>query len=405
MPGRRKIFPSNTPAGQHIMSIIPITTAAGYNPKTIDSLILPIAPQAVFRTRYAPEGKAAPALLPAEALAELEQHPAAAAIELDGPGDPLATLETTLDVLARLKERRPDLPVHLTTLGLGGAAAAPALAEAGLDGVTLLIDTMDPATADKLYAWIRPGKRTVPLAESVELLLEQQAGSVRALAEAGIPVTLRTTLYPGLNAHQAVTIAETMSELGATAMVLRPFAGSSEKNSPPATTRTHMEQISRLTGRSLPTTFPEIAVENCGCDCGPVCGSGTTCGCSAAPVLPGTLPRPTAARPRVAVASATGMEVDLHLGQAKTLLIYGPREDGLTCLIETRPAPEPGSGEDRWDRLAETLNDCFALLAAAAGERPRQLLAEQGIRVLLTEDNIEGTVDVLYGGGKKGKCK
>ena len=107
----------------------------------------------------------------------------------------------------------------------------------------------------------------------------------------------------------------------------------------------------------------------------------------------------------MAVVSSGGMDVDLHLGQAKTLLIYGPREDGLTCLLETRQAPPAGSGEDRWDQLAATLHDCFALLAASAGERPRAVLAGHGIRVLLTEDNIEGSVDVLYGGGKKKKCK
>ena len=107
----------------------------------------------------------------------------------------------------------------------------------------------------------------------------------------------------------------------------------------------------------------------------------------------------------MAVVSGSGMDVDLHLGQAKTILIYGPREDGLTCLLETRQAPAAGSGEGRWDELASTLHDCFALLAASAGERPREVLGGHGIRVLLTEDNIEGTVDVLYGGGKQKKCK
>jgi nitrogen fixation protein NifB len=31
------------------------------------------------------------------------------------------------------------------------------------------------------------------------------------------------------------------------------------------------------------------------------------------------------------------------------------------------------------------------------------VLAERGITVLVTDDEIEGTVDVLFGGGKKGK--
>jgi nitrogen fixation protein NifB len=74
--------------------------------------------------------------------------------------------------------------------------------------------------------------------------------------------------------------------------------------------------------------------------------------------------------------------------------------------LASRNTPAAGSGTSRWQALAdECLFDCFALLAANAGENPQKVLAEQGIKVLLTEENIEGTVDVLYGGGKKKKCK
>jgi nitrogen fixation protein NifB len=119
------------------------------------------------------------------------------------------------------------------------------------------------------------------------------------------------------------------------------------------------------------------------------------------------LPKPTKERPNVAVVSSNGIEVDLHLGQADKLLIYGPRtSDGLPSLLTVRNAPEAGTGSSRWETLArECLIDCFALLAAKAGENPQKVLAELGIKILLTEDNIEGLVDVLYGGGKKHQCK
>jgi len=97
------------------------------------------------------------------------------------------------------------------------------------------------------------------------------------------------------------------------------------------------------------------------------------------------------------------MDIDLHLGQASRLLIYGPRADGLVCLLETRPAPSPGTGGSRWQELALILSDCFALLTAAAGDVPRETLNRKGINVLITDGEIEGTVDVLYGGGKKNK--
>lgn len=392
------------------MTVIPISNAPGFAAQTgdpaIHSLRLPVAPLAFCRMRHAPETKAGQALNAAEVLAEVGRHEGLAQVELDGPGDPLASMAATLATVALLRQHRPDLTIGLTTVGIGGHEHAAELAAAGVNSITLLIETLDAATAEQLYAWIRPGKKTIPLKQVVPLLLEEQARAVPALAAAGMAVCVRTTVCPGINAHQIVTIAETMAELGATAMELVPLVADPQQDKAPvAPTRVHMEQIAKLTSRFLPTTSQQVEAEVCGCDCGPRCGTGTSCGCGAKPVAQVPLPTPSSERPRVAVASVTGMDVDLHLGQAKTLLIYGPREDGLVCLQGTRQAPEAGSGESRWEQLADTLHDCFALLAASAGQRPREVLAGRGIRVILTEENIEGTVDVLYGGGKRQKCK
>ncbi len=114
-------------------------------------------------------------------------------------------------------------------------------------------------------------------------------------------------------------------------------------------------------------------------------------------------PAPTPEKPNVAVLSSSGVEVDLHLGKAGKIMIYGPREDGLACLLEIRDAPAPGGGAARWRDLAELIDDCFVLLAAQAGETPRQILAEHRIPVLITADRIEGLVESLFGGAKKTK--
>ena len=97
------------------------------------------------------------------------------------------------------------------------------------------------------------------------------------------------------------------------------------------------------------------------------------------------------------------MDVDLHLGHATQVLVYGPREDGLACLLGSRYLPEPGSGSSRWEALAGILDDCFVILTASAGDKPREILSRLGLSVLITDGSIDGTVDVLYGGGKKGK--
>ena len=392
------------------MTVIPLSSSPGFaaaaHAAEPPGCTLPVAPQAVCRVRYARENQTRQALNPSEVVAEIDRYPGLTRVELDGPGDPLASMATTLATLTVLRQHRPEVTIDLTTVGLQAAERAAELAAAGVARVTLLVDTLDAATAERLYAWIRPGKKNIPLPEAVPVLLDAQARAVPALAAVGLAVTIRTTVYPGVNAHQIPALAETLAELGATALHLVPFLPDPGRtDGPPPATRVHMEELAKLTNRFVPTTSLVMDVADCGCDCGPRCGTGTTCGCGAiAPVQAG-LPKPTRERTRVAVASGTGMAVDLHLGQARTLLIYGPREDGLTCLLETRLTPDPGSGEARWQQLAETLPDCFALLAASAGLRPREVLGKHGIRVLVGEQDIEGTVDVLYGGGRKQKCQ
>jgi nitrogen fixation protein NifB len=101
----------------------------------------------------------------------------------------------------------------------------------------------------------------------------------------------------------------------------------------------------------------------------------------------------------VAVATIEGMLVNQHLGEADRLAIFRPAQQGFE-LVETRRTPPPGGGRDRWLALAETLDDCRALLVASAGEAPRSVLADRGIRVIFMEGLIEAGLDAVYRGAE-----
>lgn len=101
-------------------------------------------------------------------------------------------------------------------------------------------------------------------------------------------------------------------------------------------------------------------------------------------------------RSNVAVASLSGTDIDLHIGQAGRFLIYGPGEDGTVRLIEARTAPVPGGGAVRWKELAGVLGDCFALLASGAGPRPVESLEEHGIEVYTAKGNIKRVLDIVF---------
>lgn len=363
---------------------------------------LPVAPRANNRIRFASTKESTPAMIPSQALTWLDELLAKGdridGVNLVGPGDPLADLGPTIDTLRLVREKYPAMALGVTTLGLGGEQAVERLVKAGVSHVTLLVDGVDLEVVKRLYAWIRPGTRTVPLLAAAELLLDEQAKATTAFQRAGCAVQVRTTIYPGYNDAHAEEIAGAMAALEVKSMALVPFDPAAEgEEMLERPSRELMTRICDQVSKYLTiVAVPEKIQADRTAD-----GSGESC-CSAASMLP----KPSADRPHVALVSSNGMEVDLHLGHAITALIYGPREDGLVCLLGTRTLPEPGAGASRWEILAETLKDCFVLLAAGAGESPRKVLSSHGISVLITDDNIEGTVEVLYGSGRKvKKCR
>ncbi|AGF76923.1 molybdenum cofactor biosynthesis enzyme [Desulfocapsa sulfexigens DSM 10523] len=347
---------------------------------------LPIAPQANHRLSGAADSKIdSTSLVPAEAVAWVQALRKGGkkiqSIELCGPGDVLASVPTTLNCLELLQPEIHDAELSLTTIGLGAASLASTLAHFGVKTVNLLVDTVSAETAMKRYVWIRPAKKNVPITQASRILISAQAEAVQALKDAGIRVIVRCTLAAGVNDGEVAAIAKKMAGLGAGAMEIDGEDG------------TYLEKLSGLASTYLPAAVYQAAPEL------PPPGTPNSC----ADI---SMPKPTEGRPNVAVVSTNGMDVDMHLGQAPQVLIYGPRDDGLACLLMARQTPGTGGGPNRWKILAEEcLHDCFALLATHAGDTPRKELAELGIQVILTEDNVEGLVDVLYGGGKKKKCK
>lgn len=370
------------------------------NCKEENIVFLPVAPQVVGRSRFAP---LLPTSIPTATISEaiailqraMEESPKSIILAaISGPGDPLATPDITLNIITQIKKLYPRLKVGLKTYGIGSEKLASQLADAGLDYVEIQVDAMRSEMLEKLYAWIRPGKKTLKISDAAPLLISEQRNGVPALKFHEIKVCIHTTLYSGYNIDRVGKIARDMGELGADAIALSAYTPLPETEilleSP---TEEEIQQATGDASEYLQIVQPLFSAEGNGIDD------------SEKKTLVSLYPKPSKERPNVAVVSSNGMEVDLHLGHAGRFLIYGPREDGLPCLLETRDAPAPGSGKDRWQKVAATLKDCFILLVASAGDTPRTTLAEAGLSVLVTDDTIEGMVDVLYVGGKKGKCK
>jgi len=341
------------------------------------NLTLPIAPNFSLRRNDAVDQKQ-PILNPIEAavwIRELQKGgKTVKTITLHGPGDVLTSWPQTMECLSLITGRFADIPVSLTTFGLSGLDKIEDLVSSGLNKITLRVDACTEETASIIYQWIRPAKKTIPLVQGCRLIIKEQPEFCSACSDAGLNVIIRTKV-DSANKQEVSKIAETFKEAGARSIELCGEAS---------------EELRQAVQKHLPACFhkPEPPL--------PPPGSPQAC-------ISDNL-KPSPEKPRVAVASHSGIDVDLHLGQARQLLIYGKDVDNLPCLLETRETP-PAGDPKRWQLLAEKLSDCFCLLATHAGSVPREQLAAAGLKVILTDDQVLGVVDTLFGGGKKGKRK
>lgn len=350
-------------------------------------LYMPVASKTCYRMVDEKDQQPLQAISPVQAYADFQRVLNMGKISMTGvcgPGDALGDAPNTLAYLHMVRDGHPEVGLCLTTIGLGGQEWAEELGQLRIDQVTLLVDTVSTSVADKLYAWIRPGKKTLPRQAALDLLLCKQTEAIRAFIGIGAQVNILTTVRPGVNDHEVGIISRQMAEIGASTMNVR--LAPEESSDGPLLVRLQAEAREFLPLFEW-TDGMNVEVET-------VCpGAGI-----------GGRKIPSGIRPYVAVTSSDASMVDMHLGQAPQFLIYGPK-DGAVSLLGSRPAPAPGSGAARWDGVAEILSDCAYLLVASAGQKPREALEATGLTVIVAEGGVDGLVDGLYGGGKKPRKK
>lgn len=369
-----------------------------------DRLHLPVAPRANTMSRFSSPACGKKAITPTEALELLvkaqEKGLEISVVGISGPGEPLASPELTFATLELVREKYPDMTLCLTTNGIDGARYATKCAALSLAHVTVNVNAVDPETAMKLYAWIRPGKKTLSLKEGCEFLIKEQTAAVGALKDAGLQVKINTIVYPGINDTHLDAISKTMALLGADAIMVDPYVPLGKCIWPGETpldppTGEMLEKARAAAAVHLPLISPKGP-------CGAEQPSEDVQSLLDEIQSANGLPKPDEARPNVAIASTNGMEVNCHLGHAHRFMIYGPK-NGLPCLMEMRDAPEPGAGDNRWESLAAVLSDCKVIAVESAGPNPTNILKSKGITVFKVTGEIESVVEHVYGLGKKGK--
>jgi len=343
-------------------------------------------------------------LTPRQALAYLDsvmaKRPEISVMGIAGPGDPFANPEETMETLRLVRKKYPKLLLCVATNGMGIGPYIDELAELQTSHVTITITAVDPEIGAKIYAWVRDGKHPLRGVEGAAALQARQIEALVRLKERGVVVKVNSIIIPGINDEHLPEIAAKVASLGAdimNCMAMVPVKGAAfEELAPPDNLMT--ARVRLQSERHLPQM---THCARCRADAVGFIGENmTSAQHDALQHFANTTLNPDeeAQRPYIAVATMEGALVNQHLGEAERLAIYAvdPAAPGRFRLVETRRTPESGSGETRWNELADTLNDCRAILVTAAGPTPNKALTARGLKVVEMEGIIDEGLQAVF---------
>jgi nitrogen fixation protein NifB len=137
------------------------------------------------------------------------QVPQLSVVGIAGPGDALADPRRTFETCERIAEALPDIKLCLSTNGLALPECVEAITAHAIDHVTITINAIDPAVAERIYAWVAYDKTRLTGRDAARVLVERQLLGLDKLVEAGVLVKVNSVMIPGINdAHLAEVNAE-----------------------------------------------------------------------------------------------------------------------------------------------------------------------------------------------------
>jgi nitrogen fixation protein NifB len=321
-------------------------------------------------------------------------------VGIAGPGDAFANPEESLETLRLVRKKYPDMILCVATNGLNLEPYAEQLAQVKVSHVSVTVNGVDSAITEKIYSWVRDGKRVLRAGEGAEILLEKQFSGIRALKKNGVAVKINSIILPGINDNHMEDIALQMAELKVDILNCIPYypnegANFKDMNEP---SPEMVAKIRKAAGKHIRQMHH---CTRCRADAVGILGERPETrimealkSCSSRKAKTNQI----SDRPYVAVASLEGVLINQHLGEAYRLQIYGRNVNGKIRMVDDRLTPEPGSGNNRWIKLAEILKDCRALMVSGIGPTPQKILSDRKIEVLELEGLIIDAMERYFSG-------
>jgi nitrogenase molybdenum-iron protein alpha/beta subunit/MoaA/NifB/PqqE/SkfB family radical SAM enzyme len=386
---------------------------------TAARLHLPVAPDCNISCNYCVRafdcpnesrpGATAKVLSPEEALARFMSVKAAmpnlAVVGIAGPGDALANFSAVAETLRLVREMDSEITFCLSTNGLLLPLYAAQLVSLSVSHVTVTINAVDPAIGALIYRHITYMGVKYEGEVGAAILMANQLAGLKLLLEAGVVCKVNIVLVKGVNDGHVEEVARRAGMLGASlanVMQMIPVRGSVFEDMPLISNAEHMALRKRCEIH-IPQMYH---CRQCRADAVGLLDEDRSCLLQTDEASSRGRDAARMETPvRVAVASRSGVVVDQHFGYADQFYIY--ESDGVsTRLVEMRRTPGGRGGcgrcggdkavvAPRPGRLAgalEAVADCKAVVAMRIGLSPARQLADKGIAVFSTYENIDKAV-------------
>lgn len=308
-------------------------------------------------------------------------------VGIAGPGDALANFKETKETLQLIRAQAPDITFCLSTNGLALPQYAQELYELGVSHVTVTVNAVDPAIGARIYKHVDyMGVRYYGDIAAAILMSNQLAG-IRMLTSKGIMCKVNIVMIKGINDFHIPKVVEKVKELGAAITNIMPMI---------PVTGSVFETLEQVDEKELSRIRKECGLimeqmyhcRQCRADAIGTLGDDRS----------GELGSRKDKKLQVAVATKSGMMVDMHFGHASEFYVY-EYSNGNTVFKEKRIVTKYCNGpqdcddqEDRMESIIRTISDCNAIIAMRIGDAPKQKLTALGIRVYTTVDGIEASI-------------
>lgn len=331
------------------------------------------------------------------------------ALEIEGPGDPLASPETVLRAMSLLHDHYPDILTGLVVDGPLLTEYAEDLESFGLRYLVLRMDAAQPRTMRRLVEGaIYRGER-LDRDAATDLVLDAGGQALRVASLHSIPTIVRFTLIPTVNSLEVEEVAVLARDSGAWRMEVEPHrpdpAGLLARAGSPTQgeltwARDCVDEIfedvvpCRAGDETLAWLEPERLqpVDTDAIDAQDVLRGLPPAekDLEAAPVLP---PRQAQL---IAVATQDGTLVDTPLATAHLLRIYAVTE-GTIRLLGSRALPlDPSRRHDGVGSaqvFLQAIVGCRALVATHIPDRAATLLGAVGVRPVALGGAVDEVLD------------